>query len=124
MAQLRDAKTGELLAEGTPNEIALTARELGRKAVVVGPGEELPADADLIFDDVGFGFDPAAVLQARADNLDGLRSAIADPDTDDDFKDRARERAAGMEATEERIRAEVAPEANAALEEARARADV
>lgn len=61
MALLRDARTSALVAEGTPLQVALAARELGR--------------ADVLFDDVGEGFDPDAVIAAHEDNVDGLAAA-------------------------------------------------
>lgn len=76
MAHLRDAKTGELLAEGTPQHIVLVADELKLKAGVVGIGETAEGiGLDLVFDDVGLGFDPAAIRRARAENLEGLTEA-------------------------------------------------
>lgn len=56
MAQLRDAKTSELLLEGTPEQVVLAAEERGR--------------GNVLFDDVGLGFDPDAVLRARAERLE------------------------------------------------------
>lgn len=70
--QLRDAQTSELIAEGSPEEIALIAAGLD-------PG-------DILFDDVGSVdrdgrslFDPATVAQASEAELAGLERAIADP---------------------------------------------
>lgn len=63
MAQLRDARTSELIAEGTPTELALLADRLGRDEV--------------LFDDVGHTFDPDAVLEAHRENIAGLEAAAA-----------------------------------------------
>jgi hypothetical protein len=63
MAQLRCAQTSELLAEGSPLEIATAADGL--------------AAGDVIFDGVGQTFDPAAVRRAHADEIAGLQSVLA-----------------------------------------------
>lgn len=55
MAQLRDIHTSEFVFEGTPEECVLVAEKIGRDEV--------------LFDDVGLGFDPDAVLKARDENL-------------------------------------------------------
>jgi hypothetical protein len=61
MAQLRDQRTSELLATGTPLEIATCAADM----------------TEVIFDDVGPAFD-AAVLRARYDaELTGLQNALS-----------------------------------------------
>src|SRR4051794_2692736 len=62
MAQLRCAQTSELLAEGSPLEIATAA--------------EAFAAGDVIFDGVGEKFDPAAVRKFRADEIAGLRAIV------------------------------------------------
>jgi hypothetical protein len=69
MAQLRDAKTSELLAEGTPEEIARAA-----EGFVAG---------EVLFDDVGAVgkdgvslFDPVAVRKRHSDDLVALESAV------------------------------------------------
>lgn len=64
MPQLRCAQTSEILAEGTPLEIATAAEQF--------------AKGDVIFDDVGGGFDPAAVRQMRADEIAGLQAVLAE----------------------------------------------
>lgn len=69
MAQLRDVQTSELIAEGTPLELALIAGRLGEREV--------------LFDDVGEGFDPAAVRQAAEQNAAGLEGAAAEATGDD-----------------------------------------
>lgn len=56
MAQLRHAETSALLAEGDPRDLVAIADEIGPALVV--------------FDDVGGGFDPDAVRQATAEQLD------------------------------------------------------
>ena len=63
MAQLRDAQTSELIAEGPPLELVLLAGELGRDEV--------------LFDDVGEAFDPDEVLAAARENEEGLKRAAA-----------------------------------------------
>lgn len=90
MAHLRDAKTSELIAEGTPLELVHLADELGKRAIVVGPGEDLPADAELIYDDVGAGFDPDAVRNAHAENLEGAAMIAKASSVDDAGRDAAR----------------------------------
>lgn len=57
MAQLRDARTSEILHEGTPLEVALLAEKIGRDEV--------------LFDDVGEGFDPDAVLEVHTSQVEG-----------------------------------------------------
>lgn len=63
MAQLLDARTSELIAEGTPLEVVLIADELGRDEV--------------LFDGVGLGFDPTAVTKAEKERLAGLKDVDA-----------------------------------------------
>lgn len=82
MALLRDARTSAVLAEGTPLTVALAARELGGLAVVVGLDEH-PGDADYIYDDVGLGFDPDAVIAAHEENVAGLEAGAKDADGDE-----------------------------------------
>lgn len=62
MAQLRCAQTSEIIAEGTPLEIATAAESFD--------------PADVVFDDVGVGFDPAAVRKMRAGEIDGLQRSL------------------------------------------------
>lgn len=62
MAQLRDAQTSALLAEGTPTEVVLIAEEVGRDRV--------------LFDDVGAGFDPDAVLAAHREAVEADEAAL------------------------------------------------
>lgn len=61
MAQLRDARTSELLATGTPLEVATCAADM----------------TEVIFDDVGVAFDPAAVRARYDAELTGLQAALA-----------------------------------------------
>lgn len=61
MAQLRDAQTSEIIAEGTPVEVALIAETLGV--------------TNVLFDDVGPAFNPATVVQEHKDRVKGLRDA-------------------------------------------------
>ena len=60
MAQLRDAKTSELLFEGTPYQAVKEADKRGRDTV--------------LFDDVGLAFDPDAVLAFYDENADSLKT--------------------------------------------------
>lgn len=83
MAQLRDAQTSALIAEGTPTELVTLAEEMGLKAGVVGPGETA-GGLDAIYDDVGAGFDPDAVVAARDENITGLKKASTKTATPDD----------------------------------------
>lgn len=89
MAQLRDAKTSEIVHEGTPLECVLMAEQIG-KAVVVeqrDAGDEKPIrNAELIYDDVGLNFDPDAVLSAHRENVAGLEGAANDAKTASDRK--------------------------------------
>lgn len=118
MAQLRDVETGELLAEGTPVEIAAIAAELGIDEV--------------LFDGVGLAFDHAAVLEANDREIAGLEAAGAETDaqlredgrideeTGRETRERAREHATELRAT--RSSAVVrAREARALLDQARDR---
>lgn len=63
MAQLRDATTSALIAEGDPLELVLIADELGR--------------TDVLFDGVGEAFDPDAVLEGHRKALAGLEQTAA-----------------------------------------------
>lgn len=64
MAQLRDAQTSALLAEGTPEELVALAAELGER--------------DVVYDGVGDKFDPAAVRKAAKDRADALDRVVRD----------------------------------------------
>lgn len=119
MAQLRDAKTSELIAEGTPLEVALAAGQLG-KGAVVGVGEALADDVEVIFDDVGLGFDPAAVIAAHQENVDGLAAVSQDAKADAGLREAVTENLAAAEA--EADVGDLVDEAGAAMEEARAKA--
>lgn len=68
MAQLRDAETSEIIAEGTPFELVTIAGEIG--------------DDEVVYDDVGEAFDPDAVRKAHDEDLAGLDSAAAEADAD------------------------------------------
>lgn len=63
MAIIRDPKTGQGIAQGTPLEMAALAQQL---------------DGDVLFDDVGEGFDPQAVLDSHQADVEGLRRAVKD----------------------------------------------
>jgi len=69
MAQLRDAHTSDIIATGTPLELALIADKIG--------------GAEVLFDDVGAAFDPAAVIEAAKANADGLAAALKAAKADD-----------------------------------------
>jgi hypothetical protein len=58
MAQLRDARTSEIIAISEPAALVLLADELGRE--------------NILFDDVGVEFDPDAVLEAHNANLESM----------------------------------------------------
>ncbi len=106
MAQLRDAKTSEIMFEGTPLECVLLADEIGRDEV--------------LFDDVGLAFDPDAVKKSHDDEIDGLTSVAADKNYPDGERDSAREslkaHKAASAVTKKKIDA-----AKKAMKEARAR---
>lgn len=104
MAHLRDAKTSEHICEGTPLELALLADELGRDEV--------------LFDDVGAGFDPDAVLKAARENADGLAGAAktAKGEQRKDLTAAAADAKAALELDPDAVKA-----ATANLEAARAR---
>jgi hypothetical protein len=100
MAQLRDAHTSELIAEGTPLELAVLAEELGRDEV--------------LFDGVGTEFDPDAVL-------DAARQRAAELDTVDTKEGRKAAKAAAAELEAPR---ELVDQAAGELEAARGRREV
>lgn len=106
MAQLRDAQTSELIAEGTPLEVAIVARRIGFDEV--------------LFDDVGENFDPAATLDAYDRELAGLEQAVAAAkgEARAELEEHREERAGVADAA-----LELEPDAAAALEAARARLD-
>lgn len=93
MAQLRDAETSECVFEGTPLEVAAVAAELGN---------------DVIFDDVGTKFDPAAVLKAHDENVSGLEVTAKDTKTDKSTRDSARDAAKQAKAEVEGAKKNVA----------------
>lgn len=105
MAQLRDVRTGEAVFEGSPLECIVHAGELGGAAVSDdGPGA--PDGVELVYDDVGLGFDPDAVLEAARQDADGLATAakaVKDKDERDRLKRAAAERAAELKADPRRL---------------------
>lgn len=64
MAQLRCARTSELLLEGTPLEVVTAGGQF--------------AAGEVIYDDVGPRFDPDAVRRAHADAVAGFKRALSD----------------------------------------------
>lgn len=75
--QLRDAQTSELIAEGTPEEIAIAAQAFDA--------------ADILFDDVGAVdnhgksvFKPVEVRKRNADDLQSLETELANVPEDDE----------------------------------------
>lgn len=64
MAQLRDSRTSEFIASGTAEEMVLLADRLG-------------AD-NVLFDDVGLGFNPDAVREAHESRLQVARAYAKD----------------------------------------------
>lgn len=120
MAQLRDARTSSLIAEGTPNELVTIADELGLTAGVVGTGETAGA-LDAIYDDVGLAFDPDAIRQARDENLDNLRTASTPEVTPDDELRESIEASYTAAVAEIDQARERAPQVQDALDQARAR---
>lgn len=107
MAQLRDAQTSELIAEGTPLEVALIAGELGRK--------------DVLFDGVGEAFDADAVIAAHRENVEGLERGAREATGGDEKKQmRAAHRQAAGEFDVDR---DVVANARRELEAARELAD-
>lgn len=100
MPQLRDAKTSELLAEGTPLEIVQAADAAGLNAgVVKEPGDVDGLDA--IYDDVGLEFDPAAVLKAHEENVAGHQAVAKDTKAKKADRDQARDRVDQLKAEAE-----------------------
>lgn len=112
MAQLRDARTSEIIAEGTPIELVTIADELGLNAGIVDTGDTA-GTLDAIYDDVGLGFDPDTVRQARDENLDGLQTAST-PEGEAAYTaavaeiDQARERAPQVQDALDQARARIA----------------
>ena len=121
MAQLRDALTSELIAEGSPLEVALAARALARPAAVIGPGDDLPAGTELLYDDVGAAFDPAAVIAAHEENVAGLEAAAADLDLTAATRETAAAAAAAARDLEANATTTIAGDAATELEAARDR---
>jgi hypothetical protein len=108
MAQLRDAKTGECIAEGTPEEMVLLADEVGVEEVM--------------FDGVGEGFAPGAVKTRHQENIqaanDYATSVANDPAIPQERRDHARHQADARAAVRGTARTRRA-EARAALRAAR-----
>ena len=111
MAQLRDAQTGECLAEGAPEEMVLLAEEVGV--------------AEVMFDGVGGGFDAEAVKTRHQANVVASRayatSVANDPEITPEQRDRARRRADELAALKDAARTRKV-EARAVLRAARKRA--
>lgn len=125
MARLRDARTSEIVFEGTPVECVVHARELGGATVapMLDAGEEIwDCPTDLIYDDVGLDFDPDAVLQGAEEQATGLEALAADPDVEDAYRDRVEEAARSANAKLEADPASL-DAAKAALERAHKRQD-
>lgn len=108
MAQLRDVKTSECVFEGTPYEVALMAEKVGKKEV--------------IFDDVGLGFDPQSVIDAERERLAAFEPVAKSraKSVDADTKGAAKDHVQWHDATTDAIDARVA-EVEAAIQEARSR---
>lgn len=106
MAQLRDKVTSQIIFEGTPEQVARMAADIGQDEV--------------IFDDVGAAFDPQAVIVASNTNLAGLEQAATEaPEEDRSSIEDA------LAVAQEQANSYKAEQANAehALEEARARVE-
>jgi hypothetical protein len=113
MAQLRDAVTSELIAEGTPLEVVVIARQFNPDDVVFDgvEGEHTLGT-----------FDPDAVVQAHDDRIGGLSAAIEgerDPTTKRNLKAALRKAQTAVADAES-----MAGDARERLETARDRADV
>lgn len=76
MAQLRDAQTSEIIAEGTPAALVFLAEKLGRENV--------------LFDGVGLGFNPDAVIEAHKAEMKGLKDIRSDDPSADAAQARLR----------------------------------
>lgn len=124
MAKLRDAHTSEIVFEGSPLECVVHARELGGATLApeLEPGADWECPTELIYDDVGLGFDPDLVLQAAQENASGLAGAARDQKLD---KDERKRLAAAARDAEDALKPDATAlgDANAALEEARQRQD-
>lgn len=121
--QMRCAQTSELIAEGTPLEIATLAAELDA--------------ADILFDDAGWVdadgkslFDPAVVREIRAAEMTSLEAAIAElpveADSDDPgVRERRRVLRDTLRERRDRIAAgrEMRSVARQTMQDARARVD-
>lgn len=124
MARLRDARTSEIVFEGTPLECVVLAGKMGGATVApeLKAGEEWKCPTELIYDDVGMGFDPDAVLAGAEESATGLEAAAADLAYDDDERERLAEHAeaaaAALDTDDSTVR-----EASAAVDAARAAQD-
>lgn len=81
MARLRDARTSEVVFEGTPLECVVAAQQLGGAEVApqLDRGtDDWEPDGELVFDDVGLGFDPDEVMKAAQENVAGLERAATE----------------------------------------------
>lgn len=114
MAQLRDALTSALIAEGTPAEMVVIADAVGRDQVLFdGVGWDLERDEPT--------FDPDAVVAGAQDQLQSLQAVLAeDPPTDEQALEALERTIAEQEAVLSPP-AEVVEAAQAALEAARER---
>lgn len=77
MAQLRDAKTGELLAEADPAALVAAVAKAGLRGGVIPPNGK-PGRLDVTYDDVGLGFDPDATLEAHEATLAGRKAEVGE----------------------------------------------
>lgn len=107
MAQLRDAQTSEIIAEGTPAALVFLADKLGRD--------------DVLFDGVGLTFDPDALLAAHEAEAAGLEEVAQSADAsevDEETWKAARKRAKELRA-QSKPKAEVVREVKRVVKSAR-----
>ena len=90
MAQLRDARTSALLAEGTPVEVALASKDMDSNTI--------------LFDDVGEGFDPDAVIEQHNQTLSNLQTVREDDEQDDEVREAAQRAIEDLQLTERAAR--------------------
>lgn len=124
MAQLRDAKTSEIVHEGTPLECVLVAQGIGKAEVAEQRdiGDDKPIkNAELVYDDVGMGFDPQAVLDHHEEKVAGLEGAAAAAKKADERKALAKARDDAK--AEGKVERKHVDRAKRAVEAARARLD-
>lgn len=67
--QVRDAQTSELIAEGTPLEIATLVADMDATEILFDDAGAVDSDGRSLFD-------PSAVRQVRADEIAGLQAAL------------------------------------------------